>query len=424
MQSLRNTLHGLLRRSGSLLKVDAVYIAQGNFWQIFNQIITTILTLGLTILFANLLPKETYGLYRYILSLAGVLNIFTLTGMNRAVAQAVAAGNEGSFKTTVKYQLKWNLMQFVAFLILATYYFINDNNQLGIAMIVLGIFSPITFALNTYGAYLEGKRNFRLNNLFSTLSTIIYVLGMALVILISDEVIWLVVAYSAATFGSTILFYYLTIKKFHPSESPSDDVIKYGKELTLIGAMGPIVSQIDKIVLSHFWGASQLAVYYLATAVPDRATTFIKSWVGIALPKFSTKTPEELNSIFYTRIFQGMAVGLLCFLGYFLVAPYLFKYLLPKYIEGVFYSQLLALSFIFAMPNRYIGLLLISQRSSKVMFTSNFIQGIIRIILYIVLGIWGGIIGLITASVSMSFVGMLINITAWRMKNPEVIKET
>lgn len=414
MREWRNKTYQLLRNSESFFKTDMVYLVKGNFWQVSGQAITSILSLGLAVLFANLLSKETYGLYKYILSLAGVLNIFTLTGMNQAIVQAVATGNDGAFKTSVKYQLKWNSMQLVAFWILGSYYFFNDNAYLGISLFVLGVFSPLTAALNTYGAYLGGKKSFHLNNLFSIISTIIYVMGMVVAIVFSGEIIWLVVAYSLATFISTLLCYFLTLRIFHPPTSPSDNVLKYGRELTFVSFIGPIVSQLDKIVLSHFWGAAQLAVYSLAMAVPERAVPLIKDWVSIGLPKFSTKTAAELDKVFYIRIFQGMAVGAICFIGYFMLAPYLFKYLLPKYLEGVFYSQLLAISFLFALPNRYIGLLLTSQKLPKLSFISNLTQSILRILLYIILGIWGGILGLISTHVLMSFIGMLTNIATWR----------
>lgn len=415
MQNLRDKIYRILRGSEKFFKADMVYLAKGNFWQISGQVISNILSLGLIILFANLLPKETYGLYKYILSLAGALNIFTLTGMNQAIVQAVAAGNDGALRTSVKYQMKWNVMQLIAFWILGAYYLLNDNQYLGISLLVMGIFSPLTFALNTYGAYLEGKKSFRYNSIFSAGSTLIYVAGMVIAIISGGEIIWLVVAYSLTTFVSTTIFYVMTLRIFHPPDTPSSDVLKYGRELTFIGFIGPIVSQIDKIILSHFWGATQLAIYSLATAIPDRAIPLIKSLIGIGLPKFSTKTPDELNKVFYIRIFQGMTVGAVCFVGYFILSPYLFKYLLPKYLEGVLYSQLLAVSFIFALPNRYIGLLLTSQKLSKLSFISNFIQSIIRVLLYVVLGIFGGILGLISTHVLMSFIGMLINMATWRL---------
>ncbi|MDP3875262.1 MAG: oligosaccharide flippase family protein, partial [bacterium] len=126
MQNLWDKTYRLLRGSENFFKADMVYLAKGNFWQVSGQVISNILSLGLIVLFANLLPKETYGLYKYILSLAGALNIFTLTGMNQAIVQAVAAGNDGALRTSVKYQMKWNVMQLIAFWILGAYYLLND----------------------------------------------------------------------------------------------------------------------------------------------------------------------------------------------------------------------------------------------------------------------------------------------------------
>jgi len=398
-----------------------VYLAKGNSWQMFGQIVTSLLSLALIFVFANFLSKETYGTYRYILSLAGILNIFTLTGMNQAVSQAVANGKDGVLKTSVNYQLKWNVMQLIAFWALGSYYFINNNNHLGISFFVLGLVSPIIAALNTYGAFLDGKKNFRLNNLFSIGSTIIYVAGMVLAIMLSGETAWLVVAYSLATLISTLAFYFSTIKIYNPPTIEDEGVKKYGRELTFISFMVPIVSQIDKIILSHFWGATALATYSLAMAAPERAITIIKNWAKIGLPKFSTKTPEEINQVFYLRIFQGMGVGLISFLGYIFVAPYMFTYLIPAYLDGLIYSQILALGFIFALPNRYISLLMTSQKLSKLIFTRGLLANIIRISLYVIFGIYGGIMGLVIANVLFSPIGLFINIVAWKRHKPNVV---
>jgi O-antigen/teichoic acid export membrane protein len=416
MENLRNKVYQTLRGSESFFKTDMVYMAKGNFWQMLGQTTASLMSLVLLFVFANYLPKETYGTYRYILSLAGILNIFTLTGMNQAVAQAVANGKEGVLRTSVKYQLKWNLMQLAAFWILGTYYFVNDNSHLGISFLVLGLVSPIIAALNTYSAFLDGKKNFKLNNFFSIGGTAIYVAGMIVVIMFSGETIWLIVTYSLATLGSSIIFYLSTLKIYHPPVTEDKETIKYGRELTFIGFMGPIVSQMDKIILAHFWGATALAIYALAMAIPERATSFIKSLVGIGLPKFATRTPSEINKVFYLRIFQGMAVGMVFFIGYILVAPYIFQYLIPAYLEGLVYSQILAISFIFALPNRYVSLLLTSQKLSEVIFINSLLQNSTRIILYTIMGILGGIMGLVLAFVVMSFMGMIINITVWKWR--------
>ena len=97
------------------------------------------------------------------------------------------------------------------------------------------------------------------------------------------------------------------------------------------------------------------------------------------------------------------------------VAPYLFKYVLPKYLDGLFYSQLLAISFIFALPNRYISLLLTAQKLSRSILGNSLVQNTTQIALYVVLVIWGGILGLVLAKVLFSFISLITNITVWNL---------
>jgi len=414
MHSLRNKAYDALRWSEKYVQADMVYIAKNNFWQILGQIATSFISLALTVVFANYLPKETYGLYRYILSIASILGVFTLTGMNQAVNQAVAVGNESALRVSVRYQLKWSVLQFIAFSLLGLYYFSNGNGTLAVSLWILSASSPLTAAFNTYGAYLAGKKEFRLSNVLSIISTATYAGSIMSAVFLNGNVIWLIVAYALSTLGSTSIFYILTLRKFKPPAGEAREALKYGRELTFIDLIAPITSQIDKIILTHFWGATQLAIYSLAMAVPDKASIFIKNWVNIGMPKFASKTPEEMDRVFYTRIFQGLIIGTICAIGYVALSPYLFKYLLPKYLDALFYSQLLSISFIFAMPNRYIGIMMASQKLSRLIFFSGMTQNVIRILSYATLGILGGLMGLVAAQVLNSLVGMIINIIAWR----------
>ncbi|MEK7108922.1 MAG: oligosaccharide flippase family protein [Patescibacteria group bacterium] len=404
----------LLRWSERYTNLDMVYFASGSFWQTFGQAGSSFLALGLLLVFANFLPKETYGTYRYLISLAAILNVFTLTGMSQAVAQAVANGRDGVLRTAVRYQIKWNLLLMVASWALGAYYLWHENFAYGGALLVLSLCLPLTNAFNTYGPYLAAKRDFKLNNLFSILSTLIYVLGMFAAIFISGQVIWLVVAYALTTLAANALFYFLTLRMFKPPQEPAEDVLKYGRHLTYIGLMKPIVSQLDSIILNHFWGAAPLAVYSIAVAIPNRAVPFIKDWVDLGFPKVAVKTPEDIDRTFYQRIAQGLFIGAVFAALYALAAPLLFKYLLPQYLDAVLYTQILAVTFIFAMPNRYVSTLLASQKMSKRIFTNSITISGVQLLLYAVLGIWGGILGLIVAQVLNGFIGLMINIASWR----------
>lgn len=406
----------LLRWSEQYTKADMVYLTKGSFWVTLGRIGTNLISIVLVFIYANLLPKETYGLFQYALAIIGTLNIFTLTGMNSAVSQAVASGKEGVLRASVRYQLKWNMLMFGAAGILGIYYFFMGNLHLAGALFLLGLSVPITNAFSTYTAFLDGKKAFRLNSLFGIGATALYVICMSTAVILSGEFIWLIIAYASASLAASILFYAITLQHFQPVESEASSAITYGWKLTGIGVMTPLVSQLDKVILANFWGATELAVYSLATVIPNRATTSLKSLMSVGFPKFAMRTPEEINKVFFRRIFQGMVIGLFCAVAYILISPYLFFYLLPKYLDSIAYSQILAISFIFALPNRYISLLLESQKFSKKIFINSTIQNLLRIACYIFFGIWSGIFGLVVAHVLLSFIGMLINIYIWRFE--------
>lgn len=410
----KEAAYRLLRRSEQYTKTDMVYLAKGGFWQTFGQAGTALLSFGLVLAFANLLPKETYGTYKYILSLAAIFNIFILTGMNQAVSQAVATGHEGAFRSSIKYQLRWNSLATLAFWIVAGYYLYNDNAQLGVSLLVLGLFWPLTATFNTYSAYLAGKKEFRLNNLFSVLAVAVYAAGTMFAILLSGEVIWLIAAYAIATFAANLLLYWLTLRRFDPPAGEAGGALRYGRHLTFINLTTTLVSQLDSVILHHFWGPAQLATYSIAMAIPNRAIPFFKSSIEVGFPKLATKTPSEINKVFYRRIAYGIGAGTIAAALYILAAPYLFLYLLPQYLDAVLYTQILATGFVFAIPNRYLGLLFAAQKMSRAIFAATVAQNGIRVALYLMLGVWLGVLGLVIAQAASSLTSMIINIGYWK----------
>lgn len=422
MERLKNKAHTLLRKSEGIFRTDMVYLARGGFWVSFSQISNAVLSLVLMVSMANLLDKESYGTYKYILSIAGMLSILTLTGMNRAVSQAVAAGHEGVLRPSVKYQLKWNILMVLGFLATAIYYLYQGNTLLSSALLILALPVPMTYAFNTYSAYLEGKKQFALNNIFSVISTAVYVGGLLIVLILDKEVPWLIAAYAGTTLVSSFVFYITTVKFFRSIDNENTESLKFGKELTAIGLLGPIVSYLDSIILAHFWGATHLAIYSIARSIPERGISFIKSLVNLGFPKFVEKNINQINQIFYRRIVQGLIVGILCAAIYILVAPFLFSTILPQYLDSTLYSQIFSLSLIFAMPNRYISLLLESQMLSKTIFINSLVQNGTKLALYLVLCIWGGIIGLVLAQVLHSAISLIINIIIWKSQksHPEI----
>ncbi len=186
LNNFRNKAYGLLRLSERYFKTDMMYLVKGGLWLTFGQIVSSFSIFLLAIAFANLLPKEAYGTYKYALSLAGILTALTLTGMNTAVTQAVARGFEGTLKKSFWIQLRWSVLMIFAAAGGSVYYFLRGNEVLGFALIIIGILSPILNSANTYTAYLGGKKDFKNLSRYSAISSIIWTATVFFTLILPD----------------------------------------------------------------------------------------------------------------------------------------------------------------------------------------------------------------------------------------------
>lgn len=418
--------HQLKREIGSYLtklqeytKIDMFYLAKGSFWSSLSFTLSSMLSLLLVLAFANFLPKETYGTYKYIMSIAGSLGFLTFTGMNTAVVQMVANGYDGIVKYAVRVQLRWNLLFSGSMLIVAIYYFINHNSLFGITLLILGFTSPFTAAFNTYGAFLSGRKEFKKASIYAAITSIIYTTAMLATIYLTQNLIIIIISYSLANLIPNIYLYYNTIRSYKLKHVPvreEKELFRYGGHLSIIGIFSTISQYIDKIIVFHFLGAIQLAVYALALAMPERIKGYTKIISSIILPKLAEKNINDIKQVFYKRTIQSMAVGIVLSIGYIILAPFIFRLLLPAYSDSIIYSQVISLGLIFTMPATYMGSVFRAQKMIRLIYLSSIVSHVSRIVLFVVLGISFGIWGVITASLALYGIGLIYNLILWKIE--------
>ena len=84
-----------------------VYLVSGGSWLLFEQGASILLSLGLAVLFGHFVSQDTYGNYKYILNVSGLLGIFSLSGLGTAVTRAAARGDEGALTQGFVLNLRW-----------------------------------------------------------------------------------------------------------------------------------------------------------------------------------------------------------------------------------------------------------------------------------------------------------------------------
>jgi O-antigen/teichoic acid export membrane protein len=207
------------------------------------------------------------------------------------------------------------------------------------------------------------------------------------------------------------------LKKFPPNKNEDVQIISYGKHLSLIRAIGAIASQLDKILIFHYLGAVEVAIYFFAIAPIQQINGLFKNIPTLALPKLSQRSFKEIDSVLYKRMVQLFFWGLIMAGIYILIAPYFFKIFFPKYLDSVFFSQLFAAAIALGLPNNFLGPVIQSKLTDipKSWLYWGIFPQIILIVSLFVLIMNYQILGVIISKFIFIISVLILNLLRWKL---------
>ena len=395
--SVKNLFYKFLERTLRFTITDNVYLATQGSYLTLGNIINVLASFLLAMAFARLLPKETYGDYRYIISIITMIGVFALPGMDDAILQAVANKFEGSLKIGFKEKLRWSLLGSFCCLIIGGYFLLlKENPTLAISFLIAGVFFPIMQSTGLYLSYLGGKKLFKIQVKYNVLTQVISSLAIIITLFLTKNIIVLISVYFASYTMLGTIFLLFSLKKFPANKNENVNFIKFGKHLSFLRVLSTIASQIDKILLFNLIGPADLAIYSFATLPEAEANIFLKNIRTLALPKFVNREKDEIKRTLLKKIAKATILIIPMVLAYIFIAPYLYKIFFPEYMSSVFYSQLFFLMII-AFPGTLVGLTFQAKMAKKELYWFSILSSAILIVLLIVLTPIYGILGVILA---------------------------
>ncbi|MFH0892353.1 MAG: oligosaccharide flippase family protein [Candidatus Falkowbacteria bacterium] len=381
----KNKTIGFLRWTEKWTHTDMVYLAKGNFWLTIGQF-ASILASGLTsIAFANFLPPETFGLYKFILSFIGILAIPCLAGMHTAVTMAVAKGNEGILLPAIKTKIKWGAIGSLIGVSMAIYYFFNHNNAIAISLLIIAAFIPFYTAFALYASFLSGRKKFGVATIISIISQLFVASVTIATIYLTDNILAIIFVYFASRISFNYFILRYTIKKYRPNQNYDPENITYGKHLSFMGVFSTITENIDKIIIFHYVGAGELAIYTFALVPLDQLKSFVlKNLASLAFPKFSENSFTNLKKTLPLKIAKLTGLTSAISIFYFFVSPWIYKILFPQYLESVSLTRIMAIT-LALVPLGLFNTALMSQGYQKLLYFLSLITNISKIILFVIL---------------------------------------
>lgn len=391
-KNLQDKFYRFLIWSEKYTRTDMRYLIHGSFWLAFGQGIQAVSGIALAVAFANLLPPETYGTYKYVISMAGIIGVFTLSGMGAAVTQAVAQGYEGILRQGSKEVFKWSIGIVGVALSAATYYYMQNNITLAIAMIFIAASYPVLKSTELYQHFLDGKKYFKIRSVYLAIWEIAQALILITSLFLTDNILLILFIFFSVNALIPLFFYRQTLRKFNPSTKVSSESSSYSKHLSVVGMISTIARHIDKVLIFHFLGPIEVAVYTFALLPIERLkgpSLFISK---LALPKFSHTPMEVLKKTLPRKLFLFFILCVLLTLIVILLIPPVFNLIFPAYVESIPFAQALALLILF-FPEGILFQSFLAHVQTKKIYKITFISSLIYIISLLVLtpefGVWG-----------------------------------
>lgn len=408
MVSLKEKVLRLLKWSEQYTKTDMAYFASGGFWLGLGQSFASVSGLIVTIVFANLLPPETFGTYKFILAVGAIIAIPTLSGLNTALIRAIAQGRLGTLQATTRVKLRWGFIAFVFGICIAAYYFVNGDIVLARAIMIAAAFVPIMELGGLYSSVLLGKKAFEKSAWYDAALHGGTLVTLILVVLLTDNLSAILLAY----FGSWTLGRLIALKRVitiysNEDTSVSHESIALGKHLSIIGVINNIASNIDRIVLFQLLGPVSVAVYSVAISPVQRITGFVQLIKPLSIPRLAEQANHMTLKDYWRRLlYLEGALGGMCFV-YIIAAPIFFALLFPDYPNAVIYSQVLALG-MFGAATAFNSSVMIAMDARKQLYIQSSVGNSAQVILTFagvyIFGVWG----LVGAFLATRFIYLII----------------
>lgn len=417
MRNLKETLGGIRSYLGGFARTDLNYLAKGGFWLSVGHIVGASSSFIIAVLFANLFTKDTYGTYKFVLAIASVLTIATLPGLNTYLAQAVARGFEKTFLSAFAQKIKWGLWGGAAGLLIALYYAINENWTVSTAVAVAALFTPFMDSAGVYNVYLQGKKMFRKAIEYFTINQIIATALLAAALVVTRDLFAVLLVYFASWTGLRLFFFSRTLKRYPPQGGEDAKALSYGKHLSLVGLAATIGSNLDSLLLFHYLGPVEVALYAFALAPIEQIRGWYKNISPLALPKLANRSFKEINTLLLPRMAALSVIGVAIASIYVLAAPFVFAIFFPQYAESVLITQLLAGILALRLPGAFFSTL--PQAKMQYMPKSwlywETVPNVVLIGSYFILIPAFGIYGAIASRYLWIFSGAIIGGIRWRM---------
>ncbi|MDB4984164.1 MAG: hypothetical protein JWM20_343 [Patescibacteria group bacterium] len=383
-------------------------------WIIGGKIAIFLLSFSFITALANLVPKNVVGSYNYIIAVLTIASIATLPGMNNALARAVAKGFEGSVKPMMQKKVLFGFLGSIISLGFGISYWFSGNHLMGLAFLLAAPLVPMT---DTYSemaySFFQGRKDFKKTILLAVLCQACFSIPSLIIIFITHNLILITLSFFIfQTIGGLIV--YGMIKPTNSLRDKKSEEL--GFHFTLQNIPRIIASNIDTVIVYAVAGAPAAAIYTFAYTPMNKIEQLIPIDI-LSLPDLAhQQNAPGIGYKIWTRILILILIMIPIIAIGWVLAPFAFHLLFPKFPESIFLFRILLITLI-TMPFVLPRTAFIAWGKNKELYINEIAAPCIRIVLMALLGIKFGALGVVIGIVIARFLEAgLVSILFSRLK--------
>lgn len=325
------------------------------------------------------MPAETFGQFKVVMAVLGVVSGFCLLGTSQAAAMSASKGVDGNLAPLLREKLLANVGGGVVILGVAAYYaWVRDGSEpVALGLLFAAMLFPLYNTSDIWMSWLNGKSEFRIlatGRIITALLTLSTVLSVGL---IGGVDLWIVILIFISVLGVQNAFMLREAFKHRSGNEEDASLVAYGRRTSVALSISSLLA-LDVVMLDHYFNPSEVAIYVVALLFPDQ----IKAIFSIVIQTISPRMFRETNLSELWANFRGefwfltLGFALIGVIGFFLlpvVTTWLFT---DKYAAAAEYGKWLWLTFGLVGTPGFLGIALTARHSLIPVYASSVIYPI------------------------------------------------
>jgi O-antigen/teichoic acid export membrane protein len=324
--------------------LDLDYFLKNGFWTTSFQIISISISFILSIIFANYFSPEFYGKYNLITSILSLIIIFSIQEIGSTIIRSVSKEYEGTYFYSLKLILKYSSIGTTLLLIVSSYFYIIQKNDISFGLLLLAIIFPLYSISPYFQNYYIGKQKYKT---FAKLNSISYILQFIILIFVLFTTKNVVLAILIPIITKLCYDLYITlivVKKEIKNNRVDYKGIENSKKIYFSHILYVGSTRLEPILIGIFLGIKELAIYVITTLIPNQGKTLFNFISPTFLPKLTKNITKITKYDIFKHLIKLELIFTLMFLSYILLANTIFSNLYIFYIDYVILSMIFSIT--------------------------------------------------------------------------------